>query len=159
MIDWLKINSGGQTGVDRAALDFALEYKIPCGGWCPKGRIAEDGIIDPKYPLQEAGSSDPVVRTRLNVDDSDAVLVFVDEKMDEGTIAAVDYAQEKEKPLFVVYLQMNLADQEEGLDQFVDEYRVHRVNIVGSRESNSPGIYHKTRYFLDELFWKYTGKG
>lgn len=156
MIDWLKIISGGQTGVDRAALDFALEYKIPCGGWCPKGRTAEDGIIDPSYPLRESESSDPVVRTRMNVTDSEAVLAFVDEKMDEGTIAAVDCAEETGKPLFVVYLQMNLADQEEGLDQFLNENRIHTINIVGARESNSPGIYHKTMHFLGELFWKYT---
>ncbi|MBN2639172.1 MAG: putative molybdenum carrier protein [Bacteroidales bacterium] len=158
MIDWLKINSGGQTGVDRAALDFALEYNIPCGGWCPNGRLAEDGVIDNKYPVEETNSSEPYYRTQKNVEDSDAVLVFVDDKLDEGTIVAIDYAESSGKPLFIVYLQMNLADQEEGFDHFVREHNVHNINIVGPRESNSPGIYHKTRFFLNEMFWKYSEK-
>lgn len=156
MINWLKIISGGQTGVDRAALDFAIENNIPCGGWCTKGRLAEDGIIDKKYPLQEAESSEPTVRTKKNVDDSDAVLVFVKDKLDEGTVVAIDYAEAIGKPLFIVYLQMNLSDQEEGLDRFVEEYHIHKINIVGPRESKCLSIYHKTRFFLNEMFWKYT---
>ena len=62
-----KIISGGQTGVDRAALDVALELGIPCGGWCPKGRRAEDGRISDHYPLQQASSAEYPVRTQLSV--------------------------------------------------------------------------------------------
>jgi hypothetical protein len=64
-----KIVSGGQTGVDRAALDVALELELPCGGWCPKGRRAEDGRIPDRYPMEEASSPDYRVRTELNVFD------------------------------------------------------------------------------------------
>ena len=71
-----KIVSGGQSGVDRAALDFALENKIPCGGWCPKGRLAEDGRIHHRYPLRETSSTDYRVRTQANVEDSDGTLIL-----------------------------------------------------------------------------------
>ena len=73
----IKIVSGGQTGADRAALDWALHHDVECGGWCPKGRKAEDGTIDPKYPLKETPSVAYIQRTEWNVRDSDAtVLVF-----------------------------------------------------------------------------------
>jgi len=62
-----RIISGGQSGVDRAALDVAMEVGIPCGGWCPKGRRAEDGRIPAHYPLQEASSKEYPLRTRLNL--------------------------------------------------------------------------------------------
>jgi hypothetical protein len=72
----IKIVSGGQTEADRAALDWALSRRIPCGGWCPKGRKAEDGIIDSKYPLKESSSSSYLQRTEWNVRDSDATVIF-----------------------------------------------------------------------------------
>lgn len=72
----IKIVSGGQTGADRAALDWALAHGVPCGGWCPKGRKAEDGPIDLKYPLKETPSSSYIQRTEWNVRDSDATVVF-----------------------------------------------------------------------------------
>jgi predicted Rossmann-fold nucleotide-binding protein len=71
-----RIISGGQTGVDRAALDVALELGIPCGGWCPKGRLAEDGSIDLRYPLKETNSSEYRERTEKNVEDSDGTLIL-----------------------------------------------------------------------------------
>jgi hypothetical protein len=84
-----KIVSGGQTGVDRAALDVALELGIPCGGWCPRNRIAEDGRIAERYPLRESATSDPSVRTELNVIDSDATLVLTWEKASGGTLLTI----------------------------------------------------------------------
>jgi hypothetical protein len=71
-----KIVSGGQTGADRAALDWALAHDVECGGWCPKGRKAEDGPIDPKYPLKETPSAAYVQRTEWNVRDSGATVLF-----------------------------------------------------------------------------------
>ena len=71
-----KLTAGGQTGADRAALDFALEHGISCGGWCPKGRWAEDGLIPEGYPLNETKSPDPAERTGLNIAESDGTLVF-----------------------------------------------------------------------------------
>ena len=71
-----KIISGGQTGVDRAALDLALEFGIPCGGWCPRGRRAEDGPINTRYPLTETSSTDYGVKTKRNVKESDGTLIL-----------------------------------------------------------------------------------
>src|SRR5262245_13445725 len=72
----LKIISGGQTGVDRAALEWALARGIPHGGWCPKGRRAEDGIIPPRFQLEETDSDNPSVRTRGNIRDSNGTVIF-----------------------------------------------------------------------------------
>jgi hypothetical protein len=72
-----KIVSGGQTEADRAALDWALSHKLPCGGWFPKGRKAEDGLIDAKYPLKESPSASYLQRTEWNVRDSDATVLFL----------------------------------------------------------------------------------
>jgi len=72
----LKIVSGGQTGADRAALDWAIRNGVPCGGWCPKGRRAEDGAIEAKYPLKESSSRSYLQRTEWNVGDSDGTVVF-----------------------------------------------------------------------------------
>lgn len=71
-----KLVSGGQTGADRAALDWALSHKLPCGGWCPKGRKAEDGAIEAKYPLKESPSASYLQRTEWNVRDSDGTVLF-----------------------------------------------------------------------------------
>lgn len=152
---FLQIISGGQTGVDRAALDFALQNGVDCDGWCPQGRISEDGPIDIKYPLNETKSSNPEERTKRNVSDSDGVLILVDDKMDLGTVLTIDFAEISGKPLYLVHLRMNRADQEEGISSFIEEYKLEKINIAGPRESNSPGIYDKATAFLNELFWKY----
>ena len=89
-----RIISGGQTGVDRAALDAALEYNFPCGGWCPKGRLAEDGIISQKYPLKETESSEYEVRTKLNVRGSDGTLILTWGKPTGGTTLTVEFAKQ-----------------------------------------------------------------
>src|SRR5436305_1193025 len=83
------IFSGGQTGVDRAALDVALELGIPCSGWCPRGRRAEDGTIPPRYPLQETRSLAYPVRTRWNVRDSDGTLILTRGRPDRGTALTI----------------------------------------------------------------------
>ena len=80
-----KIVSGGQTGVDRAALDVALELGIPCGGWCPRGRRAEDGALSARYPLMETPSDDYVQRTTWNIRDSDGTLILTRGEPTGGT--------------------------------------------------------------------------
>lgn len=94
--------SGGQTGVDRAALDFALAMKIPCSGWCPAGRRAEDGPIAACYPLLEAASELYQQRTRLNVRDSDATLIIADGSSSNGTRLTIEYCQKMRKPFHIV---------------------------------------------------------
>src|SRR5262249_25460405 len=101
---FVKIVSGGQTGVDRAALDFALEHGIPCGGWCPQGRLAEDGVIPERYPLQETPWDGYPQRTEWNVRDADGTLILTRGEPDGGTAYTERVAGERKKPCLVVDL-------------------------------------------------------
>lgn len=101
----IKIISGGQTGVDRAALDFAIENKISCSGWCPKGRVAEDGKISEKYPLHETTSSDYHDRTKKNIEVSDATLIIHGGNIDKGTKLTADLCSKLNKPVYSVNLE------------------------------------------------------
>ncbi len=157
MTNNLKIVSGGQTGVDRAALDFAMENGIECGGWCPKGRIAEDGPINEIYPLTETETADSSVRTFKNVKDSDGTIVFIKNKIDEGTGLTIDYAEQLNKPLYIVHLTMNIEDQEAGVFNWFLDNKIRVLNIAGAKESFCPGIYKETKDFLRkflEIFMK-----
>ena len=95
-----KIISGGQTGVDRGALDACIENSFLCGGWCPKGRLAEDGIIDKKYPLLEVKSTMYRVRTEMNVIKSDATLIIMNGILQGGTLFTLQRANEHKKAVF-----------------------------------------------------------
>ena len=103
---WLidKIVSGGQTGADRAALDWALQRGVAHGGWCPKGRLASDGPLPERYLLRETDSAGYRQRTKLNVRDSDATLIFNTGVLDGGTLQTVRFAQTLGKPHFVVQI-------------------------------------------------------
>lgn len=143
------INSGGQTGVDRAALDFALSNGLNCRGWCPKGRLAEDGYINPRYPLSETNSIEAVVRTEMNVADSDATLIIYTDEMDPGTLATRDYAFEYHKPLFIWKIGRN-----KNVNQFRNWLTSHSVgvlNVAGPRLSGAPDIYGETLELLEML--------
>jgi hypothetical protein len=103
-----KIVSGGQTGVDRAALDAAIEQSISHGGWCPKGRLSESGKIPDKYSLKETISAEYDERTVLNVEQSDGTLIILPNKtinITDGTILTRDTANKKNKPLLTIYYQ------------------------------------------------------
>jgi len=147
----MKIISGGQTGVDRAALDFALNNNIFCGGWCPKGRIAEDGQIHEKYPLKEAASESYSWRTELNVRDSDATLVLSSGKIGNGTELTIKLAKKMKKPIFIIDLDKDKDNIEEGFNDWLAENSVEALNIAGPRESSAPGIYNKAYHILDYL--------
>jgi predicted Rossmann-fold nucleotide-binding protein len=146
------IVSGGQSGVDRAALDFALENGIKCSGWCPAGRLAEDGMIAHKYPLNETASKDPAVRTRLNVEQSDATLIIYRGEMDEGTRLCKHTAKQINKPLFIVNLAAT--PEAKSFQQWFNTNTIRKLNIAGPRESNTPGIYKATKVLLITLFEK-----
>ena len=94
--------SGGQTGVDRAALDFAMTAGIPCAGWCPAGRRAEDGRIPDRYQLKEASSATYQQRTRLNVKDADATLIFTAPVQSRGTALTAECCHALRRPFMVV---------------------------------------------------------
>src|SRR5690606_30676655 len=99
--DPVRVVSGGQTGVDRAALDAALRLGLPCGGWCPAGRWAEDGPIPERYPLRETESADPAERTARNVRDSDATLILSPRPLRGGTAGTREVAERLGRPFHV----------------------------------------------------------
>lgn len=147
----IEIISGGQSGVDRAALDFALNNNIKCSGFCPKGRLAEDGIIDKKYPLTETQSSIYQERTRLNIEQSDAVLVIYNKDLGKGTKLALDNSEKIGKATFIAQLPPK-NQLIEDLISWLVEVQPTKLNIAGPRESSDMGIYDKTYCFLTKVF-------
>ena len=141
-----KIISGGQTGVDRAALDVAMELGIPCGGWCPQGRRAEDGRIPEHYPLQEASSKEYPLRTRLNVEDSDGTLVLTSGNPTGGTALTLKLARQLHKPFLLVDLARDANPS--VLRPWLQENHILILNIAGPREGESSGIYGQASAFL-----------
>jgi predicted Rossmann fold nucleotide-binding protein DprA/Smf involved in DNA uptake len=144
-----KIISGGQTGVDRAALDVALEMGIPCGGWCPQGRRAEDGRIPDSYPLQEASSPDYPLRTRLNVEDSDGTLVITHGSPKGGTALTLKLAKQLCKPFLLVDLARKTDPSE--VQQWIKKNQIRILNVAGPREGESVGIAEKASLFIREV--------
>jgi hypothetical protein len=145
----MKIVSGGQTGVDRAALDVALALGIECGGWCPAGRIAEDGVIEARYPLRETPSADPGQRTEWNVRDSDATLILTSGSVSPGTELTIDTARRLGRPLYTFH-----AGSPEDVGMFrrwLQVYRVRTLNVAGPRASEAPDIHAESRRILTAL--------
>lgn len=146
----MKIISGGQSGVDRAALDVAMEMGFRCGGWCPKGRRAEDGPIDEKYPLRETSWEGYPQRTEWNVRDSDGTLILTLTEPDRGTALTVKTARKKKKP----HLEADPADSAEieRVLRWIRDFEIETLNVAGPRESSCKGIYQLAREFLEQVF-------
>ena len=144
------IVSGGQTGVDRAALDFALAHNLPCGGWCPKGRCAEDGILPSRYPLNETPTSEYAERTEWNVRDSDATLILTIGPPTLGTAFTVELAQRYQRPCFMVDFAQS-PPKTDPVQHWLQEHHIKTLNVAGPRESKSPGIYALARHYLESL--------
>ncbi len=141
----MKIISGGQTGADRAALDAAMEAGVPCGGWCPAGRKAEDGVIPDHYPVIELPGAGYVRRTRQNVIDSDGTLVVSFGPPEGGTARTVRYCKREGKPFLVIDANVVSPTLAAGdARRFVSEHRVQTTNVAGPRASNQPEIYEYT---------------
>jgi hypothetical protein len=145
----LKIISGGQTGADRAALDWALAIGIDCGGWCPKGRRAEDGVIPVAYPLTETLLSDYAQRTEWNVRDSDATVIFsLARRLTGGSRLTRDLAARYGKPF--LHLHPALASGQ-LLREFLERHRIRVLNVAGPRASGEAGIGGYVQRILDEV--------
>ncbi len=128
-----KIISGGQTGADRAALDAAINHGIPHGGWCPKGRKAEDGRIPDRYPLRETDTDNYRERTRKNILDSDGTLILCPEdEMDAGTQLTYQLCKEIKKPVYIA----DPADETQipHVIKWLIRDNIHVVNIAGPRK-------------------------
>jgi hypothetical protein len=146
----LRVVSGGQTGVDRAALDAAEAAGLPTGGFCPRGRLAEDGRIPARYPLVETPSAAYPQRTEWNVRDSDATLVLSRGTPSGGTAHTLEVARLQGRPALVVDLAAR--PDPAAARAWCAAHAVRTLNIAGPRESGAPGIYAEARAFLDALF-------
>lgn len=141
-----KIISGGQTGVDRAGLDAAIALGTPHGGWCPKGRKAEDGVIPAVYQLQETPTADYKQRTKWNVRDSDGTLILTHGEPTGGTALTIRLAAVYGKPCLVV--DLDDYPSPENVCAWLTTNDIRVLNIAGPRESGCPGIYDQATQFL-----------
>ena len=144
-----KIISGGQTGVDRAALDTAHELGLESGGWCPAGRHADDGPIDARYPLEETHNMDHTVRTGYNVRESDGTIMLHRGALQGGTAYAVEMARRLGKP--VMAIDLDAPPDDRALIAWIRENRIETLHIGGQREASSPGIYELARSYLQRI--------
>ena len=144
-----RIISGGQTGVDRAALDVAIELQLPHGGHCPRGRKAEDGRIPEVYALTETSSDRYPERTELNVRNTDATLILHRGVISAGTALTARMAKRWHRPCLCV----SVSDSEAAaqIREWLLSHRPNRLNIAGPRESSSPGIYVDSRLLLTSV--------
>jgi len=148
----LWIVTGGQTGVDRAALDTALSLFLPVRGWCPKGRLAEDGTIAPIYPLQETNSTDYAVRTEWNVRDSDGTMILAYGTLSGGTKLTAELARKYHRPVLVIDALSFSKDDVTRFQKWIQENHVRILNVAGPRESSQPGvIYKRAQVVLSKL--------
>jgi hypothetical protein len=145
----LKVCSGGQTGVDRAALDAALELGLSVGGWCPAGRWAEDGPIPSRYPLTETPSAQPRQRTFRNVRDADATLVITGGEASPGTALTLGCARRLGRPVYLC--GTDSPNDPAAFRTWLEAQRVSTLNVAGPRESEAPGIYRTARDLLTRL--------
>ncbi len=145
----IRIVSGGQTGADRAALDWAIQNGFDYGGWCPRGRKAEDGIIGPQYRLGETPSAQYDQRTEWNVRDSDATVIFsLGKNLWGGSKYTAEMAQKHRKPLLQLCRASDTKAAEQ-LKQFLRHHRVRVLNIAGPRASEEPAVAAFVRATLE----------
>lgn len=150
-----KIISGGQTGVDRGALDACLQANFSCGGWCPAGRKAEDGEIPPQYPLKETWSFSYDERTRKNIQDSDATLIIYHGELIGGSLLTCNYAKEIRKPVFLFQVSPFFIDEPlEQLLHFLEINQVKILNIAGPRASQWPKAHESSFLITSKLIDK-----
>jgi hypothetical protein len=147
-----KIVSGGQAGVDRGALDAALAAGFPCGGWSPRGRVAEDGVIDPRYPLLELSHGGYAERTLQNVLDSDGTAIIGFGPLEGGTAATEVFCREHGRPVCLVNgLALSTAEAGQLLWGFVREQDIGVLNVAGPRLSKAPQAHAYTRAAIAAL--------
>ena len=152
-----KIISGGQTGADRAGLDFAIEKGLEHGGYVPRGRKAEDGRIDDRYNLVELSTSSYPARTRRNIEESNGTVIFSLERLlSGGTKLTWGHANKVGKPVLHIYDTRkegisnpdSLRLEVQALTDFLRSNKIEVLNVAGPRESKEPGVYEWTLTML-----------
>lgn len=149
-----KIVSGGQTGADRAALDFAIDNDIPHGGWVPRGRMAEDGFIPDRYQVNETPASAYAERTEKNVIDSDGTLILAHGRLAGGSELTRKLAERRGRPC--LHMDLNAVDEFNAAFEIMHWIRRNGIgilNVAGPRASKDPDIYHATFNILETVYY------
>lgn len=137
-----KIISGGQTGVDRGALSAALDNNFPCGGWCPQGRIAEDGVIPTQYPLIELSDRNYLPRTIKNIQASDGTVIIYFDYLEGGTEQTLFYCIAQNKPYKLIDgTEISATKSATLIVNFINKYHLEIINVAGPRLSKYPQCY------------------
>jgi len=145
------IISGGQTGADGAARDFAIARHIEHGGWCPRGRLAEDGIISDRYQLAETPSSDSIQRTEWNVRDSDGTVIFsISPTLTGGSKRTAEFTAKYQKPCLHLSRERDGDGAARKLSEFLAKHPIKTLNVAGPRESEEPDVGVFLRQVLDQ---------
>jgi hypothetical protein len=152
-----KLVSGGQTGADRAGLDVAIRHGFPHGGWCPKGRTAEDGVIPAQYHLVETPSASYLQRTERNVRDSDATVIFtIARELSGGSMRTAVFAAKHRKPrIHLAQRALGYEDPALILQRFVEENGIRVLNVAGTRGSKEPDVWQFTFQTLEAAFFRH----
>ena len=146
----MKIISGGQTGIDRAALDIALERGIESGGWCPTGRLDESGRIPDRYPVEELEDGGFTERTLQNVKDSDGTVIIYPGKLSGGTEQTVRFCVEQRRPRELIdACKISAEKAAQFIADFVRENKIDILNVAGPRQSEWPEGYDYASRALD----------
>jgi len=146
-----KIISGGQTGVDQAALDVAINLHIPHGGWIPKGRKTEDGALPDTYQLKEMSSSSYEKRTEKNVLDSDGTLIISRGRLTGGSALTRKLAAKHGRACLYIDLDTLNGQTTNSIDQWIAENHIRVLNVAGPRASKLPAIYKDTVTMLQSV--------
>ncbi len=146
-----KIISGGQTGADRAALDVAIKLGVLHGGWIPKGRLTENGMLDDRYHLKEMETANYNKRTEQNVIDSDGTLIISHGKLTGGSEYTRDMALEHGRPWLHIDLNKTTPSQAaRRIKHWLAEHEIDVLNVAGPRASKDPFIYGSTTDVLEK---------
>lgn len=151
----MKIISGAQTGVDRAALDAAIESGIDAGGWCPEGRISEDGTIPEKYPVQVLKDAGYRQRTRKNVVDSDGTVIIYFGYPSGGTELTISFCIKEHKPYVLIDAEeISIKRASTKVLSFIEKHSIITLNVAVPRAGGEPRAYEYAYQLISTILNK-----